>query len=193
MAEELDDRHPPDAATTFGEWGSWVNGGAWLVVESQRVDWLYRNLDRVEEVFAECRAGRPTCHYQVGYPHGFHNHMYMAEVHHNLPLFDPVDALAVLKEQTVPYPPPLKSALVTKYLWEAHFALETSRKPASRGDVSYVSGCAFRCVACLVQVLFALNERYFVNEKGSVRGASGFPFGPPDFEEVVEEALGGPG
>ncbi len=30
-------------------------------------------------------------------------------------------------------------------------------------------GCLFRCAACLVQVLYALNERYFVNEKGSAR------------------------
>ncbi|HSK83218.1 MAG TPA: nucleotidyltransferase domain-containing protein [Rubrobacter sp.] len=190
LAGELDDRHPSDAVTSFGEWGPWVNGGGWLVVEGQRMDWLYRDLDRVEEVIAECRAGRPTCYYQVGHPHGFHNHMYIAEVHHNLLLFDPDGALAVLKEQTVPYPPPLKSALIKKYLWEAHFALETSRKPAGRGDVFYVSGCAFRCVACLVQVLFALNERYFVNEKGSVRAVRGFTSGPPDFEKIVEEALG---
>jgi predicted nucleotidyltransferase len=190
LAEELDDRHPLDVATEFHEWGPWINGGAWLLVEGQRVDWLYRDLDRVEEVFAECQAGRPTCHYQVGHPHGFHNHMYMAEVHHNLPLFDPDSALASLKTQTAEYPRALKLTLVKKYLWEAQFALDTSRKPAARGDTYYVSGCAFRCVACLVQVLFALNERYFVNEKGSVKAVSGFPSRPPRFRKVVEEVLG---
>ena len=84
----------------------------------------------------------------------------------------------------------MKLVLVEKYLWEAHFALETSRKSAGRGDVFYVSGCAFRCVACLVQVLFALNERYFVNEKRSVKAVSGFPSRPSDFEEIVEDVLG---
>jgi predicted nucleotidyltransferase len=190
LAEELDDRHPPDAVTEFHEWGPWINGGAWLLVKGQRVDWLYRDLDRVEKVFAECQAGRPTCHYQVGHPHGFHNHMYMAEVHHNLPLFDPDSALASLKTQTAEYPRALKLTLVKKYLWEAQFALDTSRKPAARGDTYYVSGCAFRCVACLVQVLFALNERYFINEKGSVKAVSGFPSRPPRFQEVVREILG---
>jgi hypothetical protein len=58
------------------------------------------------------------------------------------------------------------------------------------GATFYVSGCAFRCVACLAQVLFALNERYFVNEKGSVKAVSGFPSRPSDFEEVVEDVLG---
>jgi predicted nucleotidyltransferase len=190
LAEELDYRHPKDAATDLGEWGPWINGGAWLRVEGQRVDWLYRDLDRVEEVFAECRAGRPTCHYQPGHPHGFHNHVYLGEVHHCRPLFDPDGELATLKVLAAEYPQPLKIALVEKYLWEARFALDTSRKSAGRGDVFYVSGCVFRCAACLVQVLFALNERYFVNEKGSVKAAGSFELCLSGFEAVVEDVLG---
>jgi hypothetical protein len=53
-----------------------------------------------------------------------------------------------------------------------------------------VSGCAFRCVACLVQVLFAPHERYFVNEKGSVKAVSAFPSRPSNFERVTEHLLG---
>ena len=193
LAEELDDRHPKDGATDLGEWGPWINGGAWLQIRGQRVDWLYRELDRVEEVFAECRVGRPSCHYQPGHPHGFHNHIYMGEVHYCRPLYDPDGELAALKAQTGRYPRPLKLALIQKYLWEAGFALDTSRKAAGRGDVFYVSGCAFRCVACLIQVLFALNERYFVNEKGSVEVVRTFPLRPFGFDEVVGEVLGGVG
>jgi predicted nucleotidyltransferase len=190
LAEELDERHPKDGATNLGEWGPWINGGAWLQIGGQRVDWLYRDFDRVEEVFAECLAGRPSCHYQPGHPHGFHNHIYMGEIHYCSPHYDPDGELAALRAQTARYPRPLKHALIEKYQWEAHFALETSRKSAGRGDVFYVIGCASRCVACLVQVLFALNERYFVNEKGSVKAVSGLPSRPSDFEEIVEDVLG---
>jgi predicted nucleotidyltransferase len=38
LAQELDDRHPPDAVTNFGEWGPWINGGGWLTIEGRRVD-----------------------------------------------------------------------------------------------------------------------------------------------------------
>jgi len=193
LAEELDDRHPQDAATNLGEWGPWINGGAWLWIGGQRGDWLYRDLDRVEEVFSESRAGRSTCHYQPGHPHGFHNHIYMGEVHFCRPLFDPENELVALKGQTTEYPPRLRAAIVEKYLWEAQFALESGGKSAGRGDVFYVSGCAFRCVACLVQVLFALNESYFVNEKGSVETVGTFSLKPPGFGEVVETVMGGTG
>ena len=38
LAQELDDRHPPDSATDFGGWGPWINGGAWLQIRGKRVD-----------------------------------------------------------------------------------------------------------------------------------------------------------
>jgi predicted nucleotidyltransferase len=193
LARELDDRHLPGLVTDFGEWGPWINGGGWLRVEDRPVDWLYRDLESVSRTIAECRAGRPTCHYQPGHPHGFHSHIYAGEVHYCKVLYDPLDNLAALKALTTDYPTPLQHALVERFLWEAGFALDTCRKPAQRSDIFYVSGCLFRCVACLVQVLFALNERYFVNEKGSVKATSTFPLRPDEFEETVSSVLAEPG
>lgn len=188
LARELDDRHPENALTDFGGWGPWINGGGWLQIEGARVDWLYRDLALVSQVLADCRVGRTACHYQPGHPHGFHTHIYVGEVHHGRALFDPEEAFAALQAATVPYPPALKRALVNTF-WEAGFALETCHKAAARGDVFYVSGCLFRSVACLVQVLFALNERYFVNEKGSVAAISSAPLVPSGFAERVSTTL----
>lgn len=39
-----------------GDWGRIVNGGAWLEVEGERVDLLYRDLDVVEHWVAEAEA-----------------------------------------------------------------------------------------------------------------------------------------
>jgi predicted nucleotidyltransferase len=192
LARELDDRHPANAVTDLGEWGPWINGGAWLQIEGRHVDWLYRDLDLVGRTIDECRAGRPSCSYQPGHPHGFHNHIDMGEVHYCRPLVDPRGVLTALKSRTAGYPPPLKRALIDKYLWEADFALSTCAKSAARGDVFYVAGCLFRSVACLVQVLFALNERYFVNEKGSVNAVDSFAVHPTDFGAVVSDILAHP-
>jgi predicted nucleotidyltransferase len=193
LAAELDDRRLPDLVTDFGEWGPCIDGGGWLRIEDQPVDWLYRDLGLVERKISGCRAGRTACHYQPGHPHGFHEHIYAGEIHHCKVLHDPSGTLAHLKSLTAEYPPLLKRAVVDKYLWEADFALHTSRKPAARGDAFYVGGCLFRCAACLVQVLFALNERYFVNEKGSVETAGSFTLRPDGFAETVSAVLAEPG
>jgi predicted nucleotidyltransferase len=189
LAQELDDRHPPNAATALGEWGPWINGGAWLEIEGQRVDWLYRDLDRVARTIAACRAGQPACEYQIGHPHAFHSHMYMGEVHHARVLYDPDGALAALQALTAEYPPALQRWLIDKHLFEAQFSVDISRKAAQRGDVFYVTGCLFRSIACLVQVLFALNRRYFLNEKGAVAAIDAFPLRPADFSAVVADVL----
>jgi len=177
----------------FGEWGPWINGGAWLRVEGRDVDWLFRDLGRVERVIGDCRAGHATLDHQPGHPHGFHSHTYMAEVHHCLPLHDPEGELRYLKSLTDPYPPPLRRALVRDHLWQAGFALDTSRKPAERGDVLHAAGSLFQCAASLVQVLYALNKRYFLNEKGSVAAADAFELRPKNFGARVSAVLGHPG
>lgn len=193
LAAELDDRHSPAAVTGLGEWGPWINGGAWLVIEGRRLDWLYRDLERVEWTIVECRAGRPSCDYQPGHPHGFHNHMYLGEIHYGRPLFDPDGILAGLTRSVAAYPPALKRALIDRYLWEAGFALDTSRKSAARGETFHVAGSLFRSAACLVQTLFALNARYFVNEKGSIRAIDSFARRPSAFGETVSAVLARPG
>jgi predicted nucleotidyltransferase len=192
LAEELDDARPL-AVTDFGEWGPWIDGGAWLRIDGRRVDWLYRDLDRVALAIKDSRAGRSRCHYQIGHPHGFHTHMYLAETFYCRPLHDPEGALAALKAAVVPYPPRLRRQLVDEFLFEAAFALDTSRKSAGRGDVLYVAGSLFRAAAGLVQVLFALNERYLMNEKGALRMVDALPRRPLDFADVTAAVLARPG
>jgi predicted nucleotidyltransferase len=192
LATELDDRHAPEVVG-FGDWGPWINGGACTRVRGVKLDLLYRDLRLVERVLDDCQAGRTTCHYQVGHPHGFHRHSYAGEVHYNRALHDPAGTLAALRRRTLPYPERLKATIRRRFLWEADFAVATASGAAGRGDLAYVSGCLFRAVACLVQVLYALEERWFVNEKGAVAEADGFASAPPGFAARVAGVLAGLG
>ena len=72
LAAELDDSHSGDVVTEIGGWGPWINGGAWLTVNGQRVDWIYRDLALVRQIIEACAAGNPKIYYQAGHPHGFH-------------------------------------------------------------------------------------------------------------------------
>lgn len=189
LALEVDDHHRADAVTDLGGWGPWINGGAWLDIRGVRVDWLYRDVSKVEQVIADCRQGIWTSHYQPGHPHAFHSHIYMGEAHLARPLFDPHGTFARLQALTTPYPEALMKSILQRAVWEAGFALETSHKAIGRGDVFYVSGCFFRSVAMMVQALFALNARYCINEKRSVPLVADFPVAPARFSAIVTEVL----
>lgn len=189
LAAELDYSGQGEAVTNFGEWGPWINGGAWLNVQGQRVDWLYRDLTKVAHEISECEAGRPKVYYQPGHPHGFWNHIYLGEVFYCKPLFERDGVLTKLKSRANQYPPLLKNTLIAG-LWEAGFSIANAHKPAVRGDGFIVAGHLFRCAAVMVQVLFALNERYCINEKGAVDLIEAMPLHPPNFARVVHEVLG---
>src|SRR5262249_49658417 len=94
-----------------------------------------------------------------------------------------------LKAQATPYPPLLKQTLIERFSWEAGFALQNARKGAVYGDLVYVSGCCFRSVSCLLQTLFALNERYWMNEKGALALAATFPQGPQRLAERMTQVF----
>ena len=193
LARQLDDRRGAVAVTELGGWGPWIDGGAWLEIEGRRVDWIYRDLSRVARAIAEARKGRFSSHYQPGHPHAFHTHIYMGEVHGARILHDPKGRLGALRRRTRPYPDALARAVRSAFLWEAGFALETARTSARRGDAFHVCGSLFRSAACLVQVLFAANRRYFVNEKGAVAAAETFALAPPRFSARVRRLLTGTG
>ena len=117
------------SVTAIGEWGPWINGGAWLTVDgprgAKRVDLLYRDLGKVRAVIEACRAGRIERVYQPGHPHAFVSSIYMGEVALARVLWDPDDVLAHLKRQCEPYPPALAEALIKSFFWEARLPWRT--------------------------------------------------------------------
>lgn len=68
-------------------------------------------------------------------------------------------------------------------------ALFIAQKASARGDVAYATGCCFRSVACMNQILFALNEEYLLNEKGAVAVADGFALCPQNYQQQVESVF----
>jgi hypothetical protein len=111
----------------------------------------------------------------------------MGEVALCRPLHDPEGRLAKLKATTSPYPPALREALRRKFEWEILFAIENAELAAGRAEQSHVAGCAYRALACIAQVLFALNERYLINEKGALQEAAQFPLTIPEIEKGTAE------
>jgi hypothetical protein len=189
VAAQLEGTRRADAVTEIGEWGPWINGGGWLTIDDRRVDLLYRDLSKVRQVLDDCARGIVTCHYQPGHPHGFVSAIYCGEIAECRPLIDAEGAIGELKRLALPYPAELGPALVRTFLWETDFAIANAGKSAERGDTAYVSGCAFRAVACLCQVLFALNRQFLLNEKGAVGRIESLTRRPADCRYRIEAAF----
>ncbi|MFD7220151.1 nucleotidyltransferase family protein [Streptomyces sp. NPDC059892] len=122
-----------------GGWGPWVNGGAWLSVDGVAVDWILRDLDRVERVWAECREGRFEIGTQPGHPLGFWSPAYAGEVALCRVLADAEGELTALRAVARDYPEPLRTAL-TGAVWEADFSVAAARKAAGSGGTGARAG-----------------------------------------------------
>lgn len=164
----IDDEHRRDAVTAPGEWGLWINGGGWLRVGGMPVDFLFRDTAKVSSVIGQCLAGEITIDYQCGHPFGFVNSIYAGEAAACRELSCANERLREEKARLVPFPEKYRRAAMDKFLWECWFSAMCGRKSAGKGDVVYAAGSLFRCAVSLMQVLFAFNRMFMINEKGAL-------------------------
>jgi predicted nucleotidyltransferase len=189
LAEAVNDTAGP-MVTDFYQWGPWVNGGAWLTIQGQRVDFLYRNLEHVERVIAEAEAGRYEVHYLQQPPFGFFSPTYLGEVTVCVPLLDPEKRIDALKRRVVNYPEALRRTVVQDYLFMAEFTLTAfAPKVAMRSDTYGTAACLTRAVNELVMVLFALNGKYPLNDKTVLAEVAEFERAPREFSARVQKTL----
>ncbi|WP_327178984.1 nucleotidyltransferase domain-containing protein [Streptomyces sp. NBC_01335] len=171
-----------------GSWGPWVNGGGWLRVGGVAVDWILRDLDRVEAVWSDCREGRYEVGVQPGHPLGFWSPCYPGEVALGRVLADPTGDLTALQHQLRDYPEPLRRALADG-AWEAEFLVGSAAKSAPAGDTLHVSLCLSRAFGILAQALHGHHRTWCLNEKGALAAAAALPETPPGFADRVASAL----
>ena len=119
--------------------------------------------------------------------------IYLAETQICIQLFDPELLIAGLKCQVEVYPPRLKQKITEDSLWAAEFTLLHGRGFAAQGDVYNTAGCLTRAASNLTQALFALNERYFINDKKVMETLAAFPNLPADYLNQVNRILARPG
>src|SRR5438874_10010011 len=192
IAHELNDFPNPEVIE-LGGWGTWVNGGAWLTIKGQRVDFLYRNIDFVSTIIDECSRGETQFDYLQQPPYGFYSYIYCAETLMCKILYDPQGAIAGLKSKISRYSELLKSTIINGLLWRAEFSLEVAKKSANTGDVYFVAGCLTRIASSLVQVLYALNETYFISDKRLYKDVEHFSVKPQEFVIRLDHILGAMG
>ncbi|MBE5989427.1 MAG: nucleotidyltransferase domain-containing protein [Paenibacillaceae bacterium] len=192
-AVSLDDEHRINIITDPGQWGPWINGGGWLKIDGIAVDILFRNTQKVITVIDDCIDGKITIDYQCGHPFGFVNSIYMGEVAYCKILSSNNSLISEQKKRLIEIPKSYQKAVIEKFLWECEFSKQCGTKAIGKGDVLYAAGSLFRCAVSLLQVLYAINGMYILNEKGSLGRLrmQKEAFIPKDFASDVEAALSG--
>jgi hypothetical protein len=90
-----------------------------------------------------------------------------------------------------PYPLVLKQAILAKHVasltyWQTDYHY---RHKVMRGDVVFLAGMSARLVHDMLQVLFALNECYYVGDGNNLCYLATFAIKPADAEERITVAL----
>ncbi len=170
---------PEAEITRPGEWGPWVDGGGWLVLDGVPVDWIYRDVDRVQEAWTRAHRGTYDWNAQVGHPLGVPDFAYVGELALALVLADPEGVLVSMREAFI-YPDALAIALAQN-LWEAEFLVTVAGKATSRGDAAYVARCLSRALLLCAHALHGHDRQWLVNEKGAIPGAGELPSAPEGF------------
>ncbi len=162
-----------------GEWGSIVNGGAWLEIDGERVDLIYRDLDEVERWVAAADHGHFEVRREAGYVAGIATYILAGEL-----------AIARVLHGTLPRPEFPEALAVSAPKWWFHIArmaLQIADAHAERDDA--VATCANVTQAALAcaQGRLAARKRWVLNEKGIIARA-----GLERVERILLEEIAAP-
>ena len=179
---------PAAEVTEPGGWGPWVDGGGWLDVNGVRVDWIYRDVDRVQQAWADALAGRFAFHRQPGHQLGVPDFAYVGEVALGVVLTDRTGEVTALKRAAEVYPSALTTTLVAG-LWESAFELGAAQKATARGDTVYVAGVIVHALLLCAHALHGRAGQWLINEKGAVAATGRLGVAPPDFAARCQQVL----
>ncbi len=185
--QTVDDEHRENLIAPPGGWGEWVNGGGWLVIDGCPVDFILRDMARVEKVVEECQLGMVSSHYQTGHPHAYINVMYMGELAVSKLLWENGNHVSTLKRMAEQYPAELQRTLIHLFSFEAEFSLWLAESSIDKDDIYYVTAHVVRSISALNQVMFALNKEYCLNEKKAVKMVDSFEIHPAGYKGKVDD------
>ena len=185
--QAVDDEHRENLIASPGGWGNWVNGGGWLIIDECPVDFILRDIARVEKAIEEGRNGVVSSHYQPGHPHAYINVMYMGELAISKVLWKKGNNVSAMKLMSEQYPVELQKALIHLFSFEAEFSLWLAENSIDKDDIYYVTAHIVRSISALNQVLFALNKEYCLNEKKAVKMIEKFDIHPAGYKSKIDD------
>jgi Nucleotidyltransferase domain len=146
-----------------GDWGRIVNGGAWLEIDGERVDLIYRDLDEVSTWTSAAARGRFEIQREVGYVAGIATYVLAGELALNEVLVGDLPKPS--------FPDALRATAPVTWNRLAGGAMHFARLHAARNDLVAASANLGQAVLATAQARLAASGRWALNEKGIVERA----------------------
>jgi hypothetical protein len=115
----------------------------------------------------------------------------LTDINNQFIIEDPYHIIGAWKAHLSVYPPALKQAVLEKYAaslryWRSdyHYAHKVEQ-----GDMVFLAGMSTKLVHEMIEILFALNETYFVGDGANLVFVEEFRIVPADFAARVREIL----
>ena len=151
-------------------------------------DFWPRKIGDIEAALDHWLAGKPQVSHPVWTVWGY---QLLPDLYFQQALADPYAIVADWKMRLQVYPPPLQKALLDKHLgslryWrhDYHYANKVQRQ-----DVVFLAGLSVKLVHDIIQVLFALNESYYVGDGYNLAYLVRLPHQPPDVANRLQTIL----
>ncbi|MFZ4508169.1 MAG: DUF4037 domain-containing protein [Fimbriimonas sp.] len=141
-----------------------------------------RSIGEIDEALRRAIDGQVEVDPKVWSVWGYH---LLTDIDNQFIIEDPVGIIAGWHELLHPFPPKLKEALLKKHLeslryWRADYHY---RNKVQRGDPVFLAALSARLVHDIMQVLFAINERYFPGDGANLVFAQKFEIKPENLED----------
>jgi hypothetical protein len=155
--------------------------------EGIEIDYCWvRTIDQIDQQLGEWLSGqiKPIEMTLWGY------HL-LTDLTNQVVIEDEHGLIATWQARLNPYPATLQQAIIKKHLnsliyWRSDYHY---RNKVARADLVFLAGMNARLVHDSMQVLFALNQTYYVGDGNNLHYAEGFQILPANFRQRVEAIL----
>ena len=147
-----------------------------------------RTVDQIETQLDDWLSGRVMPEERVWTLWGYH---LLTDLANQMVIDDPSGLIAGWQARLTPYPLALQQVIIEKHMgslnyWRSDYHY---RNKLERGDVVFLAGISARLVHDIMQVLFAINETYYVGDGNNLHYVEQFAIQPIDFAERIRAIL----
>lgn len=162
-----------DADFEATPWG----GGMDFRFEGTPVEVAARTLALTDRRLREGLAGHFEIVPATWTSNGYYTFIHLSELHFVKPVYDPDGILAARQQQVRRYPPALRRSIAATFFGRANTWLDNFHYQSAiqREDIWFCGPIVMHTVLDMVQVIFALDERWFTGDKKLLRALADLP------------------